>query len=295
MRFHAFFNIGRALAGRKDLVARTRVRYTAGVQQAELGPGRLLIGTAGYSYTDWEGTLYPPGTPKERYLELYAAEFPVVELNFSYYTMPQARTLERMINVTPEGFLFSIKAHQSLTHTVGEDLPDAAERFRQGIQPLTQGGRLAAVLFQFPYRFHYTPEARRHLQALCEAFAELPKAVEFRSDEWQRESVYEGLARWNAAYVNVDAPPLARLPRPSDTATSEMGYVRFHGRNRANWWRGDNASRYDYLYDSEELEGWLPRIERLLARVRLALVIFNNHPGGKAVTNARDLMRRLSG
>jgi uncharacterized protein YecE (DUF72 family) len=264
------------------------------VQQAELGPGRLLIGTSGYSYTDWEGTLYPPGTPKDRYLELYAAEFSVVELNFSYYTMPQARTLERMVSVTPEGFLFAVKAHQSLTHTIGEDLPVAAERFRQGILPLAEGGRLAAVLFQFPYRFHYAPESRRHLQVLCEAFADLPKAVEFRSSEWQRESVYAGLRRWNAAYVNVDAPPLARLPKPSDTTTSELGYVRFHGRNRANWWQGDNVSRYDYLYSSEELEGWLPRIERLLARARLALLIFNNHSGGKAVANARQLIRRLS-
>jgi uncharacterized protein YecE (DUF72 family) len=263
------------------------------MQRAEPGPGRLLIGTAGYSYADWEGTLYPAGTPKGRYLELYAAEFPVVELNFSYYAMPQPRTLGRMIEVTPEGFLFSVKAHQSLTHTIDDELPAAMDRFRQGIQPLAEGGRLAAVLFQFPYSFHYTPEARRHLQALCEAFAGLPKAVEFRNDEWQRESVYEGLARWNAAFVNVDAPPLARLPKPSDTTTSELGYVRFHGRNRANWWQGDNVSRYDYLYSSEELEGWLPRIERLLARVRLALVIFNNHAGGQAVTNARDLMRQV--
>jgi uncharacterized protein YecE (DUF72 family) len=70
--------------------------------------------------------------------------------------------------------------------------------------------------------------------------------------------------------------------------------VRFHGRNRANWWRGDNASRYDYLYSAAELEEWLPRIERMLARVRLALVIFNNHLGGQAVRNARELSARLS-
>jgi uncharacterized protein YecE (DUF72 family) len=131
------------------------------------------------------------------------------------------------------------------------------------------------------------------LSSLCEAFQELPKAVEFRGSEWQRPSVYEGLRRWNAAFVNVDAPRLSRLPEPGEEATADLGYVRLHGRNRANWWQGDNASRYDYLYSPEELEEWLPRIARLLAKVRIALVIFNNHPGGKAVRNALELAARM--
>ncbi len=255
--------------------------------------GRLLIGTAGYSYPDWEGTLYPPGTPREAYLGLYSARFPVVELNFSYYAQPAARTLERMLKGTPESFRFSIKAHRSLTHEPGEDLEAEVRRYRQGIAPLVESGRLAAVLFQFPYSFHYTPDSRRHLSRLCEDFGELPKAVEFRGAEWQRPSVYEGLRRWNAAFVNVDAPRLSRLPEPGEEATADLGYVRFHGRNRAAWWQGDNASRYDYLYSSAELEEWLPRIHRLLARARLTLVIFNNHPGGKAVRNALELSARL--
>ena len=255
--------------------------------------GRLLIGTAGYSYADWEGALYPPGTPRGAYLGLYAARFPVVELNFSYYAQPTARTVERMLQTTPPGFLFSIKAHRSLTHEPGDDLQEQVRRYREGIAPLSESGRLAAVLFQFPYSFHYTPDSRRHLGRLCEAFGELPKAVEFRGAEWQRPSVYEGLRRWNAAFVNVDAPRLSRLPEPSEETTSELGYVRFHGRNRGAWWQGDNASRYDYLYSAAELEEWLPRIARLLARVRLALVIFNNHPGGKAVRNALELAARM--
>ena len=256
---------------------------------------RLLIGTAGYSYSDWEGTLYPPGTPRGAYLGLYAARFPVVELNFSYYAQPAARTLEGMLRATPGDFLFSIKAHRSLTHEPGDELAAEVRRFREGIAPLARSGRLAAVLFQFPYSFHYTPGSRRHLAGLCEAFADLPKAVEFRGVEWQRPSVYEGLRGWNAAFVNVDAPPLPRLPLPTEEVTAELAYVRLHGRNLANWWQGDNASRYDYLYSSAELEEWLPRIERLLARVRLTLVIFNNHPGGKAVRNARELSARLQG
>lgn len=256
---------------------------------------RLLIGTSGYSYADWEGTLYPPRTPQSAYLGIYASEFPVVELNFSYYTQPTASALERMLGGTPEGFLFSIKAHQSLTHRPGEDLEADVRRFKEGISPLAASGRLAAILFQFPHSFHYTPESRRHLGRLCEAFAGLPQAVEFRGDEWQRESVYEGLRGYNASFVNVDTPPLPHLPAAGDTATSELGYIRLHGRNRENWWRGDNVSRYDYLYSTKELEEWLPRIERLLARVRLALVIFNNHAAGQAVRNARELARLTAG
>jgi uncharacterized protein YecE (DUF72 family) len=256
-------------------------------------PGRLLVGTSGYSYEDWVGALYPPGTAKNEYLTLYAREFPAVELNFSYYTQPQPGTLERMVRATPEGFLFSIKAHGSLTHEPAQDPTADIRRFREGITPLAEAGRLAAVLFQFPYSFHYTPGSRRHLEALCGAFAELPKAVEFRNAEWQRQSVYEGLRRWNAAFVNVDAPDLERLPPASEVVTADLAYVRFHGRNRANWWSGDNVTRYDYLYESRELEGWLPRIQGMLLRAKLLLAVFNNHSRGQAVRNARDLIALL--
>jgi hypothetical protein len=164
-------------------------------------PGaRLLVGTSGYSYPDWEGTLYPPGTPREAYLGVYAACFPVVELNFSYYTQPAARTLERMLQATPEGFLFSIKAHRSLTHEPGEDLAAEVRRFREGIAPLSQSGRLAAVLFQFPFSFHYTPTSRRHLAGLCEAFGELPALCEHLHLPVQ-SGANRVLARMNRGYT----------------------------------------------------------------------------------------------
>jgi uncharacterized protein YecE (DUF72 family) len=260
----------------------------------EAHPGRLLVATSGFSYADWVGTLYPPGAAKSAYLGLYAREFPAVELNFSYYSQPDRGTLERMVQATPEGFLFSIKAHRSLTHERSGDLAADTRRFKDGVAPLVEAGRLAAVLFQFPYSFHYTPESRRHLEGLCSAFGELPKAVEFRNAEWQRDSVYKGLESWKAAFVNVDAPSLERLPAASDVVTGELAYVRFHGRNRTNWWSGDNVTRYDYLYDAQELQSWLPRIERMLLRARLLLAVFNNHSRGQAVRNARDLITLLA-
>jgi uncharacterized protein YecE (DUF72 family) len=254
---------------------------------------RILIGTSGYSYEDWVGPFYPQSMPKRDFLGFYASEFPVVELNFSYYAQPSASILERMIEKTPEDFRFTIKAHQSLTHRIGEDFQTEIERYKQGIKPLVEAGRLAAVLFQFPYSFHYTPACRKHLQRLCEAFAELPKAVEFRSAEWQRDSVYEGLREVKAALVNVDEPRLSKLPEPTEIVSSTLAYLRFHGRNQANWWNGDNVSRYDYLYNSEELSEWLPMIERMLAKAQLLLVIFNNHSRGQAIQNARELQGML--
>jgi len=253
----------------------------------------ILIGTSGFSYPDWVGPVYAEGTPAGEFLRLYSREFPMVELNFSYYRQPEPRVLAKMAESTPAGFLFAVKAHQSLTHEIPADLAAAAATFRQGLLPLEESSRLAAVLLQFPYSFHYTPPSRKHLEEVCALLEGLPLAVEFRNAEWQRDSVYEGLARRGAAIVNVDEPLLRGLPRPTERVTSELGYVRLHGRNNAQWWKGDSASRYDYLYTREELSGWLPGLRAMQPKVKLLLVAFNNHRRGQAVQNARELKQLL--
>jgi uncharacterized protein YecE (DUF72 family) len=251
--------------------------------------GRVLVGTSGYSYDDWVGPVYPEGTRKRDFLSLYAAEFPVVELNFSYYQQPSARTIERMLASTPAGFLFAVKAHRTMTHEIGDSWAAEAARFREGITPLAESGRLAAVLAQFPHGFAYTTASRTLLARLCDAMAGLPLAVEFRRAEWQRGTVVEGLRQRNVALVGVDEPALPGLMAPSAEATGPFGYLRFHGRNAKNWWTGDNASRYDYLYASSELAEWTERIRALLQRVPTVLVLFNNHWRGNAVNNAREM------
>ena len=254
----------------------------------------ILIGTSGFSYTDWCGPVYAAGTRKNEFLPLYAAEFSLVELNFSYYRQPDPRTIEQMIKKTPENFSFAIKAHQSLTHQLEEDFSEAARIFKEGIKPLIDYSRLAAVLFQFPYSFHYTPESRRHLEKVCRVFEDMPVAIEFRNREWQKDTVYAGLREYNAAYVCVDEPDLNNLPAPIAVATSDLGYVRFHGRNKQNWWKGDNTTRYDYLYSSDELKEWLDKIDLIAEKVRILLITFNNHRKGQAVFNARELTQLLS-
>ena len=261
---------------------------------ADASSARILIGTSGYSYEDWVGPVYPAGTPKREFLPLYAGEFPIVELNFSYYQQPSPRTLAGMIDAAPKGFLFTLKAHRSMTHEITDSWEKDISAFREGIRPLVEARRLAAVLLQFPYSFAYTPESRRRLAELCARLEGLPLAVEFRKRDWQKQSVEAGLRERGVALVSVDEPDLPGLPAAADTATADLAYIRFHGRNAANWWTGDNASRYDYLYSLDELAQWTERVKAILARARLLLIFFNNHRRGQAVTNARQFGELLA-
>jgi uncharacterized protein YecE (DUF72 family) len=263
------------------------------VQPQEPAAPRILIGTSGYSYDDWVGPVYPDGTPKQDFLSLYAREFPVVELNFTYYQQPRPQALERMISCTPDSFLFALKAHRSMTHEIGEDWEKSIAAFREGIQPLVAAGRLAALLLQFPYSFAYTPESRARLSTLCDLLKGLPLAVEFRKSDWLKESVFEGLRDRGISLVSVDEPDLPKLLKPTEEVTGPFGYVRFHGRNKEAWWTGDNASRYDYLYSPSELGEWVDRIRSIIARVPVLLLFFNNHWRGSAAKNAHDMQHLL--
>ena len=254
---------------------------------------KILVGTSGYSYDDWVGPVYPAGTPRQDFLSLYSREFPVVELNFSYYQQPSPRTLERMLAVSPPEFSFALKAHRSMTHEIGEEWEKEIATFRAGIQPMTDAGRLAAVLLQFPFSFGYTPESRSRLADLCARLEGLPLAVEFRKREWLRQTVIEGLRDRGVSLVSVDEPDLPKLVPPTTETTGSFGYVRFHGRNKEAWWTGDNASRYDYLYTTDELEEWVQRIRLILSNVPVLLLFFNNHWRGNAAQNAREMRRLL--
>ncbi|MFP4163332.1 MAG: DUF72 domain-containing protein [Chitinispirillaceae bacterium] len=255
---------------------------------------RILIGTSGYSYSDWVGSFYPPGTRQSEYLRFFSAHFNTTELNFTYYRQPEAGMIKRMAETVGDDFTFSVKAHRTLTHDI-----DPAQRvretqtFMQGVEPLLIDSKLASVLLQFPHSFHYTSTNRKYLDALCNGFGEIPLAVEFRGRDWQRESVYKELESRKLALVNVDEPRLPKLPKPTALVTSDLAYVRFHGRNRKNWWCGDNVSRYDYSYSEEELKEWIPKIRLMQEIAGVVLLVFNNHSKGQAVRNALKLREML--
>lgn len=129
----------------------------------------VLIGTSGYSYTEWIGPVYAQGTKREEFLAHYAQRFPTVELNFSYYRMPEATQLAAMHKSAPS-LQFSIKAHQSLTHAIDPaSWREQALLFSHALEPLAQNQVLSAVLLQFPYSFHYEVAERKYLDSLLKA------------------------------------------------------------------------------------------------------------------------------
>lgn len=259
---------------------------------------KILVGTSGYSYKDWSGIFYPEKLKSNEYLSWYSSQFNFTELNFSYYTQPTAANMESIIKKVNEDFQFAIKAHQSITHTADQDLNDSVKTFKEGITPLKEAGSLAAVLLQFPYSFHYTKENRRHLAAICRHFEGYPACIEFRNTDWMIDSVYTELSRLNIPLVLTDMPGLARLPdylsmKNKPQPSGDFMYIRFHGKNRENWWTGDNASRYDYLYSEEELDPWVEVIKKMVTEVKRTLVAFNNHLKGQAVKNGKELIEKI--
>lgn len=253
----------------------------------------IYIGTSGYSYPDWRGVLYPRGLKSGDFLPCYARRFVFTELNFSYYRQPLPEQCRQFLNQTPQDFLFTLKAHQSLTHLRGPGWEEAAALFREGINPLVETRRLGAVILQFPYSFGYTRENRLYLARLLERLEGLPVAVEFRKQEWQNPSVRKGLRERKAAEVITDSPELPGLPEAQISLTSDWGYIRFHGRNADNWWDGDNVSRYDYNYSGPELAGWVDSIGKMVQKTRRLFIAFNNHRKGQAVENALTLRGML--
>jgi len=186
--------------------------------------------------------------------------FETVELNFSYYRMPEADQLRGMHEQGPD-LVFSIKAHETLTHTIDPtNWKGEAKLFRSALEPLLQTGSLGSVLLQFPYSFHYDVDRRKYLDALLKDFSSLPLAVEFRNAQWYNNRVFDSLRERDVALTSVDLPALNGLPPVLDVTTSKLAYIRLHGRNSETWWGSDAAARYDYLYSEKELQAWVERV-----------------------------------
>jgi uncharacterized protein YecE (DUF72 family) len=251
----------------------------------------IRLGASGFSYDDWVGPVYPSGLPRRDWLGFYAREFDALELNVTYYRVPAASTIAGWIERTPQDFLFSVKAHGSLTHD--RQAPDFAG-FRRSVQPLTESGKLACVLAQFPQSFKPTAQNADYLKAMRAGLGDLPLVMEFRDRAWAQEATFRLLAGLPAGYCCVDEPALPGLMPPLARAVGPLAYVRLHGRNASQWWEHEAAwQRYDYTYTDDELREWLPRLMDLDADVPLTLVFANNHYRGQSLDALRRLKRLL--
>lgn len=253
----------------------------------------ILVGTSGFSYPDWVGPFYPETLPKQDFLVFYSQHFRTCELNFSYYRAPTARTLERMAEKSAGQVEFVLKANKAMTHERQQN-EQVFPLFKEALAPLIERNLLGCVLAQFPYSFHHTQKNLDYLTYLRDQLKSLPVVVEFRNRTWLKEATFTFLKELDFGFCCVDEPQIEGLLPPVVVATSSIGYVRFHGRNQAKWWKHDDpAERYDYFYSEAELREWVPKIQKLAKVTEKVYTFTNNHPKGKAVQNARRLQELL--
>ncbi|MBI3945943.1 MAG: DUF72 domain-containing protein [Armatimonadetes bacterium] len=254
----------------------------------------IHVGTSGYSYQDWRGHFYPEGLPEREMLAFYSRHFETVEINTTYYRMPDAGMLSRMRQKVPPEFRFVVKAGKELTHEIGGEADALFARFVSALAPLRDAGQLGCVLAQFPWSFRNSAPNRAYVAALADRMQGTATVVEFRNREWVRDETFDLLRAAGLGYCCVDEPRLKGLMPPLAVATSSVGYFRFHGRNAQKWWRHEEAwERYDYLYSETELREWVPRIHDVARQTQETYAFFNNHYQGQAGRNARMLMQLL--
>lgn len=262
---------------------------------------RLRIGPAGWSYPDWSGYVYPSHRSKSFHEAAFLAEFfDTIEINTSFYqpiSPSHAAAWIQRVAANP-AFLFTAKLWQRFTHESSATTEDE-RNVRAGFDVLREAGKLGAVLLQFPFSFHKSPETLAHLSALLERFADYPLVVELRHSSWQTQATLDLLREHDAGFCNIDQPTIGNSVTPTAESTSPTGYVRFHGRRYDTWFSDDPKlpahERYNYLYSLDELNPWVARIREVQKHTRNTYVVTNNHYQGKAVVNALQLLSILKG
>ncbi len=261
----------------------------------------IKIGTSGFSFADWKGTVYPQGLPEREMLSFYEKElgFNALEVNFTYYTLPSQKSFSAMSRKTSSNFEFVVKSFKGMTHEIrnretGErvDNRETFQKFKYSLDPLIREGKLGGVLAQFPYGFFPNRPNFDYLQRFREEMEGIPLIVEFRNESWLKQPTLEFLENRRIGFCIVDEPKLPKLMPYLPRATSEIGYFRLHGRN-PNWFHVPASVRYDYLYSEGELREFVPDIQDISKKTAKTFVFFNNCHAGSAAKNAAQMARLL--
>lgn len=289
--------------------------------------GDILTGTA--SWTDkslLSSGWYPPGVnTAEKRLRYYASQFPLVEVDSTYYFPPSESNSKAWVERTPAQFTFNIKAYSLLTghptkadslykdiarpekkrNVYATDLEPATvdeiwDRFLSALQPLADAGKLGALLFQFPPWWHISRANKNYILECAKRAAPFRICVEFRNQTWMSDDnvaeTLDFLEGHGLPYVAVDMPQgfKSSIP-PIVAATSDLAVVRFHGRNADEWDSGSVQRRFKYHYTKEELSEWVPRIAELSKQTQTTHILMNNCYRDYAQDNAKELVELLAG
>jgi uncharacterized protein YecE (DUF72 family) len=281
--------------------------------------GTILVGTSSWADPGFVADWYPEGMPARERLPWYAERFRAVELNSSFYAVPEPKTVERWARATPDGFVFDVKLHRLLSrHSAGVDLlpkdlreevetgprgrvvlsPELdralAERIVEAVASLESAGKLGAFLLQLTPAFAPGRHDLHELDDLVTAFGERRLALELRHRGWvapkRVENTLSYLSERGLAFVSVDAPPGDHVPimPPIDAVTrDDLAYLRAHGRNTEGYLTGRSvAERFGWVYSDEELEEIAARARGLAEQAAEVHVMFNNNRGADAPTAA---------
>jgi len=253
----------------------------------------IRLGTSGYSFEDWRGDFYPQNIKKSDMLSYYSKYYKAVEINFTYYSIPHQAVFYHLSEKTPADFEFIVKLNKESTH-IREEGFEAFDKIIESCKYLKESGKLYGYLAQFPYSFKNNQKSRRHLVNLKEKSKDTPFFVEFRNIYWVKPEIFDFLNKNEIGYCCVDEPRLKGLISPQSVSTTDLGYVRFHGRNAKNWWHGTVEERYDYLYTKDELSEWLDKIRELRKKTSKSYLFFNNCHLGYAIKNAQMMGELLN-
>jgi uncharacterized protein YecE (DUF72 family) len=287
---------------------------------------KILVGTASWSDLGFIAEWFPPALPASQRLPWYAQHFDMVEVNSTFYSIPDRRTTQHWCEQTPDNFVFNVKLHRVLSrHSTGPDFlpPDlrvdaeldsqgrvlvtphmeeaVVTRLLESLEPFERSGKLGVLLLQLPPSFGPRRHQLHELEHLLSLLHGHKLAVELRNRDWvegmQREATTDFFHKHDLIFVTVDTPSVQhfRLMPSIDIATHEhIGYLRAHGRNARGYLNGRTvAERFDYDYPDDELDEIAERVINLSHSLDEMHVVFNNNRGAYAPKAAMKMKHIL--